>query len=163
MLGFHHISSHFPCFLYATGTLPATALVLNPRVGLYAYILGPRSSFKRTLLRDWQFLSLSQTSLVFIARGYEALFLGAGTLGCVVWPGAGIACSPGVSSAFYWPQVNVGPPILLATTTASPQLSQCILSTPSLLPIWMNISCLNLWLLDFHTVRFSGSSGCILF
>ena len=33
------------------------------------------------------------------------------------------------------------------------------LSLP-LLPIWMNVSSLTPWLLDFHTVQFSVSSGC---
>ena len=38
-------------------------------------------------------------------------------------------------------------------------------SCPSLplLPVWMNVSCLSPWLLDFHTVWFSVSSGCFLF
>ena len=31
------------------------------------------------------------------------------------------------------------------------------------LPVWMNISSLSPWLSDFHTVRFSVSSGCFLF
>ena len=30
----------------------------------------------------------------------------------------------------------------------------------SLLPVWMNVSSLTPWLSDFHTVRFSVSSGC---
>ena len=30
----------------------------------------------------------------------------------------------------------------------------------SLLSVWMNVSSLTPWLPDFHTVRFSGSSGC---
>ena len=34
---------------------------------------------------------------------------------------------------------------------------------PPLLPIWMNVSSLSLWLLDFHTVGFSVSSGYFLF
>ena len=46
--------------------------------------------------------------------------------------------------------------------------SCCLASSPlhpscpslPLLPVWMNVS-LTPWLLDFHTVRFSGSSGCI--
>ena len=33
--------------------------------------------------------------------------------------------------------------------------------SPALLPVWMNVSSLNPWLLDFHTVRFSVSSGCL--
>ena len=32
-----------------------------------------------------------------------------------------------------------------------------------LLLVWMNVSSLTAWLLDFHTVWFSGSSGCVLF
>ena len=32
-----------------------------------------------------------------------------------------------------------------------------------LLPVWMNVSSLTSWLLDFHTVQFSVSSGCFLF
>ena len=32
-----------------------------------------------------------------------------------------------------------------------------------LLLVWMNVSSLSPWLWDFHTVRFSVSSGCILF
>ena len=35
--------------------------------------------------------------------------------------------------------------------------------SPSLLPVWMNVSSLTLWLSDFHTVRFAGSSGCFCF
>ena len=31
------------------------------------------------------------------------------------------------------------------------------------LPVWMNVSSLTPWLLDFHTVRLSGSSGYFLF
>ena len=35
--------------------------------------------------------------------------------------------------------------------------------SPPLLLVWMNVSSLTPWLLDFHTVRFSVSSGCFLF
>ena len=34
--------------------------------------------------------------------------------------------------------------------------------SPSYQSVWMNVFSLTLWLLDFHTVRFSGSSGCFL-
>ena len=37
------------------------------------------------------------------------------------------------------------------------------LPSPPLLPVWMNISSLTPWLSDFHIVRFSGSSGYLLF
>ena len=33
----------------------------------------------------------------------------------------------------------------------------------SLLPVWLSVSSLTPWLSDFHTVRFSVSSGCFLF
>ena len=35
--------------------------------------------------------------------------------------------------------------------------------SPLLLPVWISVSSLTSWLSDFHTVRFSGSSGCFLF
>ena len=35
--------------------------------------------------------------------------------------------------------------------------------SPPLLPVWMNVSSLSPWLLDFYTIRFSVSSGCFLF
>ena len=38
-----------------------------------------------------------------------------------------------------------------------------ICPSPPLLLVWMNFSSLTPWLLDFHTVRFSGSSGWFLF
>ena len=44
---------------------------------------------------------------------------------------------------------------------ASPLCPGCLY--PPLLPVWMNVSSLTSWLLDFHTVWFSGSSGYILF
>ena len=49
----------------------------------------------------------------------------------------------------------------LATTTPCPLPLGSL--PPPLLPIWMNMTSLNFWLLDFHTVWYSGSSGCFLF
>ena len=69
----HPISSHFTHFLYATGTLPAIALVVNPRVGGFVCILRPCGPFKWTLLKIWQFLLLIQPPLVFTARSYGDL------------------------------------------------------------------------------------------
>ena len=40
-------------------------------------------------------------------------------------------------------------------------LTSCL--SPPLLPVWMNVSSLTPWLLDFHTVQFSVSFGCFLF
>ena len=36
-------------------------------------------------------------------------------------------------------------------------------SSLPLLPVWMHVSSVTPWLSDFHTVQFSGSSGCFLF
>ena len=44
---------------------------------------------------------------------------------------------------------------------ASPLCPSC--PSPPLLSVWMNVSSLSPWLLDFHTVRFSVSSGCFFF
>ena len=62
---------------------------------------------------------------------------------------------------------NVGlPAITLPFQSSSWYLAMCPLCpgcpSPPLLPVWMNVSSLTSWLLDFHTVRFSGSSGYIL-
>ena len=72
-LGICPISSHFSHSPYVTGALPAVALVLNPRVGGFAYIVTPCGPFKWSLLKIWQFFPLSQPPLVFIARSYEDL------------------------------------------------------------------------------------------
>ena len=48
-------------------------------------------------------------------------------------------------------------------------LPPCCASSPPnclslpLLPVWVNVSSLTPWFSDFHTVRFSVSSGCFLF
>ena len=70
----------------------------------------------------------------------------------------GLSCSP------------VIPPGLSAckcgtTWSASHCLTLPILQLPlsALLSVWMNVSSSTPWLSDFHTVQFSGSSGCFLF
>ena len=72
-----------------TDALPAAALVLIPQVGGLVYILGSLRPLKQTLLGDWQFLLLPQPPQVFTLS-----LTGSGTLGCMVCPEAGIACSP---------------------------------------------------------------------
>ena len=68
------VSSNFPYFLCLTGTLVAVSLVLNSRVGGFAYILGLCGSFKQTLLRYHQFLPPTQPLLILAARSYKGLF-----------------------------------------------------------------------------------------
>ena len=51
------------------------------------------------------------------------------------------------------------------TSQSLPCLVSSLPGCPSspLLLVWMNVCSLTPWLLDFHTVRFSVSSGCFLF
>ena len=106
----------------------------------------------------------SATLLVFSVRGSEALFPCTGTLGCTV-------C---VTPQLFHPvdlQASVGMPGLpvAALSALALQLLPCHESSPPscpslpLLLVWMNVSSLTPWLLEFHTVLFSGTSGCFLF
>ena len=124
-------------------------------------------SLQRTLLWGWEFLLLlPQPPQVFSVRGFQALFPGTGTLGCasVSLP----SCSSQFICTQMWdPQVRQPWPhwvrqLVLQPLPCSESSPPSCLSPP-LLPVWMNVSCLTPWLLDFHTVRFSGSSGCFLF
>ena len=53
---------------------------------------------------------------------------------------------------------SLGPPAAALPRVLSPSCP-----SPPLLQVWMNVSSLSSWLLDFHTVQFSGSSACFLF
>ena len=88
---------------------------------------------------------------------------GAGTLGCVVWPEAGIPC-------LLTPEVSL--PILIHHMWVWDS-SFCHLSmghhisglslSPSLLFLWMNVASLNSWLSDVHLAQVSDGSGYYLF
>ena len=86
---------------------------------------------------------------------------GAGTLGYVVWPGAGIAGSQDIPPGFYPPYANVAPshipppPALYGHFVFAP----LHLATLPLLPIWMSVASLNPWLSDFHTALFFDTCG----
>ena len=74
-----------------------------------------------------------------------------------------LSCSPVVLPGLSARLVHSPPPRWVH------QLPPCCKSSlpgcpsPPLLPVWMNVSSLSPWLLDFHTVGFSVSSGCFLF
>ena len=90
------------------------------------------------------------------SQSFEALFPCTGTLGCTVY------LVPQLFLPVYL-YSSVGPPHWVC----QPQ-PFCKSSSPSclslpLLPVWMNVFSLTPWLWDFHTVRFSVSSGCFLF
>ena len=112
--------------------LPAIALVVNLRVGGFAFVLGPCGPFKRTLLKIQQSLSLLQPPLVLQPEVMGIYLLSTGTLGLAVWPGVRITHSQGIHPDFYLPHVNVGPrylPLLLplhSTLSLHPsQLDEC--------------------------------------
>ena len=116
---------------------------------------------------------------------FEALFPRAGALGCAVCFAPHLFLrvylhenvgppTPPVPPCFicqllpYWPAAalpaplhNLPPLWVHQLSCYESSLPSC--SSPPLLPVWMNVSSLTPWLLDFHTVRFSVSSGCFLF
>ena len=133
----------------------------DSQVGGFVYILGSCGSLQWTLLWGREFLLLlPQSPQFFTARDFEAFFSHAGTLGWAV-------CFTLQLFLLAYPHTNVGLPAVTSPTRSS----CCHLAKhplhpgyPSLaLPGWMNVSGLTPWLLDFHIVWFSGSSGCFCF
>ena len=91
---------------------------------------------------------------------FEALFPHLGTVGCMVCHPVHQLLSGRLAAAFPTPLHNPPPhwvcqppPCLKSSVPGCP--------SPPLLPVWMVVSSLSLWLSDFHTVRFSVSSGCL--
>ena len=62
-----------------------------------------------------------------------------------------------------WPApLHNPPPCWVRQPPSGQESSPPCCPSPPLLPVWMNVSSLSPWLLDFHTVQFSVSSGCFL-
>ena len=104
-----------------------------------------------TLLRDWQFLPLPQLHRILQPEVLRLYFPAVGTLGCTV-----CLVPPLFLLVFIcmqmWDRPVHQPP---------PHRPGC--PSPPLLPVWMSVSSFTPWLRDFPTVRFPGSSGCVLF
>ena len=141
--GAHSISSHLTPFLCGTRALPAAALVVNPRVGGFASILRGCWPFKWWKsgsffhrLSPCRFLQLEVMGICLPC---------AVIVGCVVWPCAGIGCSQRY------------PSYLFAATSTNAATFLChaafppVSGTLPLLPVWMSVSSLSPWWLDFHT------------
>ena len=130
----------------------------------FVYILGPCGSLQQTLLCWWEFLLPLQPPQIFTATGFEALFFWCQTPGL-----CGLYCSPLVPTGISAPECGTARTASCRLTTWS--TSCCHATCPlhpgcpclPLLPVWMNVSSLSSWLLNFHTIWFSGSSGCFLF
>ena len=133
-------------------------------VGGLVHTPGPCGSLQRPLLRGWESLLLPpQPPQAFSLRGLRLYFPLAGALGCAV-------CFTALPPVYLC--TNVGPRGLLVAAMPAPfPTSHCLILSPlcpsclspSLLLVWMNVSSLSPWLLAFHTVCFSVSSGCFLF
>ena len=149
-------------------TSPTTHKQLGPSgtdswVGGLVYVLGPCGSLQWTLLWDWKFLLLLPQPTGVFSQRFEALFPCTWTLGCTV------CLTPQLFLPVYL-HASVGPPTLqsAALSALAFQPPPCCESSPlsclspTLLPVWVNVSSLTC-LLDFHTVWFSDSSGWFLF
>ena len=137
-----------PCFQSLT-LLPTSKLDssgADSQVGGFVCILGPYGSLQQTLLWGWEFL-LPPHPHRFLLPVVLRLYFSA-LEPSVAWS---------ISLPVY-PYAHMGPP---ATTLPPPLHPGC--TSPPLLPVWMNVSSLSPWFLDFHTVQFSGSTGCFLF
>ena len=105
----------------------------------------------------------ASTPTVIFNEWFEALFPHTGTLGCMVCHRVHqlLPCQP--AAALPTPLHNPPPHWVCQPSPCqefSPPHSGC--PSPPLLLVWMNVSSLSPWLSDFHTVRFSVSSGWFL-
>ena len=132
-------------------------------VGGFVYILGPCGSLQRTLLWSWEFLLLPQPPEIFTARGFEALFPWAGTLGCEVCLAPHLFLLVYLRANMAPPACQLPPCLPWSPATALPSVLSTLTARLPLLPVWMNVSSLTPWLLDFRTVQFSSSSSYFLF
>ena len=117
--------------------------------------LRPCGSLPQHLLWGWKFLPLPpRPPQEFSVRGFEALLPHTGTLGCSV-------CLAPQLFLLVYPHVSMGSPGPPVTTLQWVLSAWLPVSTP---PTGLD-ECFffNSWLSDFHTVRFSVSSGCFLF
>ena len=93
---------------------------------------------------------------------FEALFPHLGTVGCMVCHPVHQLLSGRLAAAFPTPLHNP-PPCWLHQPPRCHESSLPRCPSLPLLLVCMNVSPLSPWLSDFHTVRFSVSSGCFLF
>ena len=143
------------------------------RVGGLVHALGPCGSLQQTHLWGWQFLPLPpQPPQVFSVRGLRLYFPVLEP--SVEWSTSIPRLSCGLSMCECGAAGSASSPTAcpvhstichLSGSTSRMAVSPPRLGCPSppLLRVWMNVSSLSPWLLDFRVVWFSVSSGCFLF
>ena len=121
----------------------------------FVYVLGPCGCLRWTLLWGWEFLPLlPQPPQVFLVRYLRLYFPKLEPW--VAWSVSLPSCYSWFICTWMWDH-PVHQPLL------------CHESSPPgcpflpLLPVWLNVSSLSPWLLDFHRVWYSVSSGWVLF
>ena len=146
---------------------PPPTIKLGPsgtpsRVGGLVHALGPCGSLNKLSCEAGSFSCCCLNPQGVFSQRFEALFPHTGTLGCEVCLLVHQLLPRLVSCSFACPTPQsatlLGPPAAALQRVLSTQLP-----SPPLLRVWMDVSSLSPWLLDFHTVRFSVSSGCFLF
>ena len=150
-----------PCF-HSLSLLPTSSLCpfrccsgADSQVGGLVYILWSCGPLQQIHLWNWEFLLPQQSAESFTARGFEVF----------ISP----CCNSGLCDLSHSP---VTPPSLSAykcetSRSTSSHLATCPLHpcfpSPTLLPSLDECLFFNSLVVDFHTVRVSGSSGCFLF
>ena len=104
----------------------------------------------------------ASTPMGVFSQRFEVLFPYAGTLSCVVCHSIHQLLPRQPAEALPAPLHNP-PPRWVVQLPPCRKFSLLGCPSPSLLPVWMNVSSLSPWLSDFHTVRFSVRSGLFLF
>ena len=121
----------------------------------FVYILGPCGSLQWPLLWGWEFLPPQPPTDFYSQRFWGFSFLH--------WIPGLCGLSPGLPAVALSTGLHNLPPCWVFQPPICHESSlPCCLSPPILL-VWMIVCSLTPWLLDFHTVRFSVSSGCFLF
>ena len=127
------------------------------------YVLGPCGPLQWTLLWGWGGRGWGSKCYTSIPTGFYSQRF---------WGFISLCWNPGLCSLFRSPVV---PPSLSACKCGTAWSTSCHVTHPvlqplpcrtfclSLLPVWMNVSSFTPWFSDFHTVRFCGSSGYLLF
>ena len=134
------------------------------QVGGFVYILGPCGSLQWTLLWGCSFSHNRNPHRFVLLQVLRLCFsmLEPWVVQYISLP----SCSSQFIHMQIWDHKVCWPlPCLFWSSScclaAHPLCPHCL--SPPLLPVWINVSSLTPWLLDFHTIWFSGSSGYFLF